>query len=79
MTSRIGHTVKSLADYNIGGLLSKPSIRQNKLPAIISGYTVIEFCLQCELVLALCLALVYKTLSYYIYVANHKQLQLHAY
>ena len=39
MTSR-NVTVKSLVDGNIGGLLSKPPIRQNKFPAKISSHTV---------------------------------------
>ena len=33
--------VKSLADGIIGGLLSKPPIRQNKFPAKFSGHTVL--------------------------------------
>ena len=40
MTSLKRHTVKSLANGNIGGLLSKPTIRQNEFPAKISGHTV---------------------------------------
>ena len=42
MMSRMRHTVKRLADGNIGGLLLKPPIRQNKFPAKISGHTVCE-------------------------------------
>ena len=44
MTSRNG-TVKSLADGNIGRLLSKPPIRQNNFPAKISSHTVIDVCI----------------------------------
>ena len=39
--TQLWHTVKRLADGNIGGLLSKPPIRQNKFPAKISGHTVL--------------------------------------
>ena len=40
--------------WNIGGLLSKPPIRQNKFPAKISGHTVVPICIDylqrmCEL------------------------------